>query len=664
MEIVQITGGSLSPPLPEAIRFEPTEGELVGYYLYNYIRGKLNPTECYPFLQEADLYGEKEPWELWKSLQIEASKDVYLFTKVKKKNAEKSEGKNFDRRIGKSGGRWHGEDMETDCSVFGGDGNRVWVARRKRFKYRNLGDGKEENGKWIVHEFSLGVVEDGKKCFFETVVCLLRNNGSPAAKAVIAEKKAARMMGRRRLEDILGGVRNGGDDRRQEFDGPACKRLKSHHREQRNSDQAIVPAPVNVRENTATFAEAGDARLMVLDAVHETTIHQEIIVQEFDGPARLKSHHREQRNPDEAPAPMEESGDARLMALAAVHETTPQQEIIVQNATTAFQGAYFAESSATVVPWFPPVETHQETSQNETSAFDGFLDEILQETTPQQEYMIQNETTAFQGLVNAYTADSSAGIVPWNPSAIQFHQEMPQTQTTAFHGCLEEIHHQTTPQQEHMIQNETAAFQGPVGAYTVESSAGIVPWNPRQIQFHQETPQPETTTFHGCLEEIHHQTMPQQEFTIQNQTTAFQGSANAYTAESSAGIVPWNPPAIQFHQETPQPETTAFHADTRSLTEFHHDEATPFEGCNLGNDMITFSAEELLQGPEPSFSDALAAPSYKSVEVDHYEWEFEVPDFRACDNTQLRRWYLPPSLLRHETVYDRSYYTPIRNFWG
>ncbi|CAN1351244.1 hypothetical protein LINPERPRIM_LOCUS42474 [Linum perenne] len=626
MEIVQITGGSLSPPLPEAIRFEPTEGELVGYYLYNYIRGKLNPTECYPFLQEADLYGEKEPWELWKSLQIEASKDVYLFTKVKKKNAEKSEGKNFDRRIGKSGGRWHGEDMETDCSVFGGDGNRVWVARRKRFKYRNLGDGKEENGKWIVHEFSLGVVENGKKCFFETVVCLLRNNGSPAAKAVIAEKKAARMMGRRRLEDILGGVRNGGDDRRQEFDGPACKRLKSHHREQMNSDQAIVPAPVNVRENTATFAEAGDARLMVLDAVHETTTQQEIIVQEFDGPARLKSHHREQRNSDEAPAPMKESGDARLMALAAVHETTPQQETIVQNETTAFQGACFAESSAAVVPWYPPVETHQETSQNETAAFHGCLEEIHQ------------DTTAFQGSVDAYIAELSAGIVPWNPPEFQFHQETLQTETTAFHGSLEQIHHQTTPQQEFTIQSETTAFQVPVyDAYTAESSAGIIPWNPPQIQFHQETPQPETTTFHRCPALNHQETMPQQEFTIQNQTTAFQGSANAYTAESSAGIVPWNPPQIQFHQETPQPETTAFHADTRSLTEFHHDEATPFEGCNLGNDMITFSAEELLQGPEPSFSDALAAPSYKSGEVDHYEWVVEVPDFRACDYTQLRR---------------------------
>ncbi|CAN0891091.1 hypothetical protein LINGRAHAP2_LOCUS16810 [Linum grandiflorum] len=212
-------------------KFTPTESELVEH-LYNYIHGILTPNQCYP-VQVSDLYGDKEPWELWKDHQINSHSDVYLFTRLKKKNA------NFVRRIGNAGGTWHGETAETTCipGFRGRKDGLMWAVKKSMFTYRNQKLGSE-HGKWKLCEFRIGN--------FDTAVCRLWNNGSPTA---AAEKKSASTTRKRNLDEIMGCI---GQDRRRPGLIPGHPLEKLHcHRKQSSSS-----APIMVEENTTPFGDA------------------------------------------------------------------------------------------------------------------------------------------------------------------------------------------------------------------------------------------------------------------------------------------------------------------------------------------------------------------------------------------------------------------------
>ncbi|CAN0896844.1 hypothetical protein LINGRAHAP2_LOCUS18741 [Linum grandiflorum] len=290
MNIAPITGsGSLVHRAPflqlAAAKFTPTEKELAEHYLYNYIHGYMTPDQCYP-IQESNLYGEKEPWELWKEHQIrsysEPQEIVYLFTKLKKKSANS---KYYERGIANNGGSWHGENSDSDISKFIGSDGSMWTAKKRTFKYMNKKlPEMEEVGKWLMYEFRLvSSVE------YETVLCALKNNGSPTV-----EKELGNSLTRKRkLEDVLlDGVMYNYPV--QELAGPALKKLQCY-REQSNSVGAVpimiemenTMAIVPVQNETTAFLGSGgnDCGLVEFGAeemqLQETAAYSEVLEEDL-----------------------------------------------------------------------------------------------------------------------------------------------------------------------------------------------------------------------------------------------------------------------------------------------------------------------------------------------------------------------------------------------
>ncbi|CAN1122504.1 NAC domain-containing protein 41, partial [Linum perenne] len=74
--------------LPPGYRFNPTDEELVSFYLYKHISGfpLQNHSFCPVFF--CNLYSFKEPWEIWSECQSQKFGlpigDVYFITKLKK----------------------------------------------------------------------------------------------------------------------------------------------------------------------------------------------------------------------------------------------------------------------------------------------------------------------------------------------------------------------------------------------------------------------------------------------------------------------------------------------------------------------------------------------------------------------------------------------------
>ncbi|CAL1370864.1 unnamed protein product [Linum trigynum] len=173
-------------------RFEPTDDEIVGHFLYRKVVGggllKLSRREA-SRVPEADLYAD-EPWDIWSKLSSLAgggsqSQDLYLYTRLQPRKT--GGGGHVSRRVGKGEGTWHGEDtgseIKLDLAVKGGGGSgrtRI-TALKKRFSYLNPKKA-EEHKRWILHEYSCTSVAghlDGVPDR-SWVVCRLRKN--PLAK--------------------------------------------------------------------------------------------------------------------------------------------------------------------------------------------------------------------------------------------------------------------------------------------------------------------------------------------------------------------------------------------------------------------------------------------------------------------------------------------------
>ncbi|XP_037491096.1 NAC transcription factor 47-like [Jatropha curcas] len=145
-------------------RFDPTDEELAGHYLYKKLTGK-------PFaaagmiVSDCQLYGREEPWEVWKRFGGD----------------ERTDGK----------GNWHREDSgkifevtaraDFDCRI-------KIEATKKRFKYKNRNS--SHHCGWILFEYSLPDLNR------ELVLCCLRKNGS---------KTGEKNKGKRKIDDCEGG---------------------------------------------------------------------------------------------------------------------------------------------------------------------------------------------------------------------------------------------------------------------------------------------------------------------------------------------------------------------------------------------------------------------------------------------------------------------------
>ncbi|KAJ8754405.1 hypothetical protein K2173_002856 [Erythroxylum novogranatense] len=141
--------------VPSGLKFLPDDEELISF-LFRRLNGPLSSLES-AFMRDCNLYGNEEPWEIWERFSDHlpySPKDLFFFTILRKKSAH---GSNIIRRVGSSGGSWHGEDSSTqiNATVAVSDGKIVSVlGSRKRFSYKN--PNSSQNGIWIMHEYSIG----------------------------------------------------------------------------------------------------------------------------------------------------------------------------------------------------------------------------------------------------------------------------------------------------------------------------------------------------------------------------------------------------------------------------------------------------------------------------------------------------------------------------
>ncbi|KAK4848970.1 hypothetical protein QYF36_019280 [Acer negundo] len=166
-------------------RFQPTDEELVTYFLFNKIFAEtddpFNDVDKFS-VREGDLYGSQDPCDIWNlngGDNLEDGQPLYLFTRLKKVS---SNGSRISRRVGS--GTWAGEDSgDTIIS------HNYVVGVKKRFRYENKKS--PDNGAWIMHEFAVDptLLRHHRKPD-DIVLCRMKKNP-------VAEKK------KRKLQQVL-----------------------------------------------------------------------------------------------------------------------------------------------------------------------------------------------------------------------------------------------------------------------------------------------------------------------------------------------------------------------------------------------------------------------------------------------------------------------------
>lgn len=122
------------------------------------------------YMHEEDLFGIKEPWELWE--EYGGDQDLYFFCELKRLNLADSHVHRIDRKIG--GGTWReGYPIEP---VYDENGNPNPIGRKRKFRYENRGS--KEHAGWFLDEYNL-LVSRGEKASnyhydFPFVICRLR----------------------------------------------------------------------------------------------------------------------------------------------------------------------------------------------------------------------------------------------------------------------------------------------------------------------------------------------------------------------------------------------------------------------------------------------------------------------------------------------------------
>ncbi|CAN1844899.1 NAC domain containing protein 50 [Linum perenne] len=153
--------------LPVGCRFNPTDEELVNFYLRSKVRGKPLPMD---FIPEYNLYGDKRPWELFPTSAGKGLDRVFAYTRVKKSGKQKQR---FQRSVA-CGWEWHGNAKGMEIK----DEMRNLIGIKKTFTFRKVAatankrkrntdddggscsrnsdsDNGGGGGSWIMHEYSL-----------------------------------------------------------------------------------------------------------------------------------------------------------------------------------------------------------------------------------------------------------------------------------------------------------------------------------------------------------------------------------------------------------------------------------------------------------------------------------------------------------------------------
>jgi hypothetical protein len=142
--------------MPVGFRFQPTDEELVGFYLLNKVRGE---DVGWDGIREIDVYGEKAPWQFCGDQE-----KLYIFTRLKKL------GKNRVGRTAGGCGVWHESSSDKVCDAQGDV-----IGFRKLFCFKV----KKQKSNWLMHEFSL--VGEGERNT-DWVLCTIQKKESSGSR--------------------------------------------------------------------------------------------------------------------------------------------------------------------------------------------------------------------------------------------------------------------------------------------------------------------------------------------------------------------------------------------------------------------------------------------------------------------------------------------------
>ncbi|CAK7339882.1 unnamed protein product [Dovyalis caffra] len=134
--------------VPLCYGFNPTDSELACHYLSYKVMGF--PLSCPHIVQDYDLYGQEEPWQVWDKFGGSnndedddgagpSTLDLFFFTTLKKINP-KSRSSNFERAVCSDGGSWHGHHLRTFHS-----NGITWNRRRYCYKNPNIEKKNKKN---------------------------------------------------------------------------------------------------------------------------------------------------------------------------------------------------------------------------------------------------------------------------------------------------------------------------------------------------------------------------------------------------------------------------------------------------------------------------------------------------------------------------------------
>ncbi|KAK6233658.1 hypothetical protein QUC31_006071 [Theobroma cacao] len=155
--------------------FGPSDRSLM-CYLFSKVTSKSMLHFDQDQIKDFDLYGEKEPWEIWDlygGCNRQSGEDLYFFTKLKKKSQN---GSRINRSVGM--GTWMGED--SGKPIYSQLSAVQPLGFKKRLRYE--GGVPHQVGQWIMHEYSLNtVLVPGNDQGY--VLCRLRKNDRDEKKA-------------------------------------------------------------------------------------------------------------------------------------------------------------------------------------------------------------------------------------------------------------------------------------------------------------------------------------------------------------------------------------------------------------------------------------------------------------------------------------------------
>ncbi|XP_059451331.1 NAC domain-containing protein 19-like [Corylus avellana] len=120
--------------MPVGFRFQPTDEELVAFYLLNKVRGE---DLGWDGIGEFDIYGEKAPWQFCGDQE-----KLYVFTRLKKLSKN---------RVARTAGCgvWH---ENSSVKIYDDQGDVIGARKLFSFKVKEGSCMKKSN--WIMHEFS------------------------------------------------------------------------------------------------------------------------------------------------------------------------------------------------------------------------------------------------------------------------------------------------------------------------------------------------------------------------------------------------------------------------------------------------------------------------------------------------------------------------------